>query len=170
MHLIIAKYENDAERKRIEYILDKWKESLRVTKPDGIMAIIEGEGLEELLEDLYSRTSRSNVSLYRLEKEAVQIEKGESEIKLKINEKKETVEKLIGFVIAKQKGVLKREIKEPFERVYEVATKKGRAEISVSLRDEGQSVALRLKITGYGEVVEFLNTKLSEELSYLGGK
>jgi len=170
MHLIIAKYENDAERKRIEYILDKWKESLRVTKPDGIMAIIEGEGLEELLEDLYSRTSRSNVSLYRLEHESVQIERAESEIRLKLNEKRDSVERLVGFVMAKQKAILKRETKDPLEKVYEVITKKGRAEVSVGLLTEGQTVSLRVKITGYGDVVELLNNRLSEEFSYLGGK
>jgi len=170
MHLIIAKYSSDPERKRIEYVLDKWKESLRITKPEGIISIVDGEELEELLEDLYSRTARNNISLYRLEQESVQIERAESEIRLKLSEKRDTVEKLVGFVMAKQKAILKRETKDPLERVYEVITKKGRAEVSVSLLSEGQTVSLRVKITGYGDVVELLKGRLSEEFSYLGGK
>jgi len=170
MHLIIAKYSSDPERKRIEYILDKWKEKLKITKPEGIISTIDGEGLEEFIEELYSRTSRNNIVLYRVEKVTVDVEKSERDIRLKLHESKETVEKIIGFVMAKQKAILKRETKKPFEKVYELTTKKGKAEISVALRDEDKSVSLRLRITGYGEVVEFVNSRLSEELRYLKGE
>jgi len=170
MHLIIVKYSSDPERKRIEYILDKWKEKLRITKPEGIISTIDGEELEEFIEELYSKTSRNNIVLYRVEKVAVDVEKNERDISLKLHENKETVEKLIGFVMAKQKAILKRETKKPFESVYEVTTKKGKAEISVALRDEDESVSLRLRITGYGEVVELVNSRLSEELRYLKGE
>ncbi|MFC1926707.1 hypothetical protein ACFLWV_03025 [Chloroflexota bacterium] len=167
MHLVIVRYSNDAERKRIEYILDKWKEKLEIRKPDGIISFINGEELEGFIEDLYSRTSGNSISLYRVEKETVDIQKDEREIKLELKEKREMVEKLFGFIMAKQKAVLKREMREPYGRVYELNTKKGKAEISVIFRSEGQGVAIQVRITGYGEVVEFLNSKLSEELSYL---
>jgi hypothetical protein len=161
------KYSDDPERKRIEYILEKWKKRLNITKPQGIVVILDGGEIEEFIQELYSRTSSSNVGVYRLEKTAVDIEKSEGEIRLKLGEKQETVEKLIGFAMAKQKAILKREMKEPFERIYELSTKKGKAEISVVLRDEGQGTALRMRITGYGEVVEFLYDKFSSELNYL---
>ena len=167
MHLIIAKYSDDPERKRIEYILDKWKEQLRITKPEGIVSIVDGEELEELVADLYSRTSRGNITVYRLEEESVDIKKGEGEIRLKVSEKRETLEKLVGFVMAKQKAILKRETKEPFERIYEVTTKKGKAEVSIALRDEGPTTNMRVRITGYGDVVDLLKSRLSDELSYL---
>jgi hypothetical protein len=166
MHLIIAKYDSDAERKRIEYVLDKWKETLRITKPEGIISIVEGEELESLLEDLYSRTTKRNVTLYKVEKQTVDLESTEGEIKIKFNDKKETIEKLVSFIMARQKAVLKRETKEPFERVYEVITKKGRAEISLLLVGEGQAFNLLLRITGYGEVVQFVKSRLEEEFRY----
>lgn len=170
MYFIIARYESDAERKRIEYALDKWKERLHIAKTEGIVSIINSEEIAEFLEDLYSRTSKSNVRVYRVEEREVPIEKSEKEIRLRLVEKRETVEKVVSFVMAKQKAILKRETKEPFERVYEVGTRKGRADISVSLRNDGQAIDLRVRITGYGEVVELLNNRLNEELSYLGGK
>jgi hypothetical protein len=169
MHLIIAKYSNDAERKRIEYVLDKWKESLRITKPEGIITIVEGGEIEGLLEDLYSRTTKSNITLYKIEKQTVEVERAECELRLKLNDKKETIEKLVSFVMAKQKAVLIRETKQPFERVYEVITKKGRAEISALLRDEGEAVVLRMRIAGYGDVVEFMKNRLGDELRYMEG-
>jgi hypothetical protein len=170
MHLIIAKYSDDAERKRIEYVLDKWRDRLRITKPEGIISILDGEGVEELVEELYSRTSRGNVSLYRVDEETVEIAKGEKEIKLVLNEKKETTEKLVGYVMAKQKAVLKRESREPLEKVYELTTKKGKGEVSVAFREEGKAVSLRIRISGYGEVVDFLSSRLTEELRYLEGR
>jgi hypothetical protein len=169
MHLIIAKYSDDAERKRIEYVLDKWRGRLRITKPDGIISILDGEGVGELVEELYSRTSKGNIRVYRVDEETVEIDKGEREIKLVLNEKKETVEKLVGYVMAKQKAVLKRETKEPLEKVYELTTKKGKGEISVAFREEGKTISLRILINGYGEVVDFLSAKLTDELKYLGG-
>lgn len=167
MHLVIATYSGDPERKRIEYILEKWKERLQITKPDGIISLVDGDDLEEFVEDLYSRTSRSNISLYRIEKEAVDIKKGESEIRMRLDEKKETVDKLVGFVMAKQKAILKHQRRDPHEKIYDVTTKKGRAQVSVSLREDGAQVDMRVKITGYGEVAEFLSGKLEEELRYL---
>jgi len=168
--LIIAKYSSDPERKRIEYVFDKWREKLRIAKPEGIIAVVGSEEIEELVEELYSKTSRINISLYRVEEQALDIAKGESDISLHLNEKKEAVDKIVGFVMAKQKAVLKRETKDPFmEKVYDVITKKGKAEVSVSLRSEGQGASLRIKITGYGDVVEFLRGRLGEELRYLEG-
>jgi len=170
VYLVTMKYSDDPERKRIEYILEKWKKRLNITKPQGIVVILEGGEIEGFIEELYSRTSSSNVGVYRLEKTVVDVEKSGGEIRLKLGEKKETVEKLIGFVMAKQKAILKREMKEPFERIYELSTKKGKAEISVALRNEGQGTALRMRITGYGEVVEFLYDKFSSELNYFEGR
>jgi hypothetical protein len=170
MHLLIARYEGDPERKRIEYILDKWKDKLRITKPEGIISILDGEGLEDFVEELYSRTSRANVSLYRIEEQDVDVEKGQREIRMTLDEKKETVDRLIGFVMAKQKAILKHERKDPLQKTYELITKKGKAEVSVTLHENDHKVDMRLKISGYGEVVEFLSSKLDEELRYLEGR
>jgi len=168
MNLITAKYSDDPERKRIEYVLEKWRGKLGITRPQGIIAIIAGDEIGELVEELYSRTSRDNVSIYRVEKTTVDIEKGKQEIRLKLDEKKETVAKLVGFLMAKQKAILKRETTDPFERTYGLTTKKGKAEISVTLKEEtGDRIDLRMRITGYGEVVDFLYNKLSDELDYL---
>jgi len=170
MYLIVARYSDDPERKRIEYVLEKWKGRLAITKPEGIVAVLNGEEIDEFIEELYSRTSADNVILYRVEKASVDIEKGKRDIKLLLNEKKETVEKLIGFVMARQKAILKPGAGGAFERIYEVSTKKGKAVISVAIREEGQErVDVRLRITGYGEVVDFLHNKLSDELDYLQG-
>jgi len=169
MYLITAKYTSDSDRKRIEYALEKWKERMKITKPEGIVAIVNGGDVEELIEELYSRTEKDNITLYHIEKAHLEVAEAEKEIKLKIGEKMETAEKLLDFIMAKQKAILKLELAEPREKVYEVYTKKGKAEISVGLHGGETSVNLHLRITGYGEAVDFLYRKLAEELKLLEG-
>lgn len=167
MHLIIAKYDSDPERKRIEYALEKWREKLDISKPTGLVAIVDGADVEGLVEELYSRTKKENVTLYHIEKVHLDIAEVEKEIRLKLGEKKETAERLLDFIMAGQKAILKFELAQPREKVYEVYTKKGKAQILVSLRSGETGVNLRLRISGYGEAVDLLCRKLEEQLRLL---
>lgn len=167
MYLIIAKYSDDAERKRIEYALEKWGSRMDVTKPEGIVAILDGgEDIKDLLEDLYSRVSKNNIAIYTVDKAVVGVEKEERELNLELVESLGTIEKFIGFMMAKQKAVLKRELKEPLEKIYEVYTKKGKAAITVRLREKHGKIGLNIRITGYGDVVDFLRNRMEDELKY----
>jgi len=74
MYLITVKYDNDAERKRMEYIFEKWAGKLNIVKPEGIVAIINELGEESLVQDFIkdllsrsSQTSRNGINVYRLE-------------------------------------------------------------------------------------------------------
>ena len=170
MYLITAKYSGESDRKRIEYALEKWKERMKITKPEGIMAIVDGGDVEGLIEELYSRTEKDSITSYHIEKAHLDVAEAEKEIRLKIGEKMETTEKLIDFIMAKQKAVLKMEMAELREKVYEVYTKKGKAKISVGLNGGETSVNLHLRISGYGEAVDFLYRKLAGEFKLLDGQ
>ena len=167
MYLITAKYRDDSERKRIEYALEKWKRSMNITKPEGIIAIVAGDDVNELIVELLSRTQKDNVALYRIEKVHLDVAEEEKEIKLKLNEKIETAEKLLDFIMARQKAILKFQLAEPHQKIYEVLTRKGKAEISISLHGGTNGIDVVLKISGYGEAVDFLHGKLAEELKLL---
>lgn len=169
MYLITAKYGSDSERKRIEYALEKWRAKMDITKPEGIVAIVVSDDIEELVEELYSRTESKNVVLYHIEKARLDVTEGEKKLRAKINEKRETVEKLLDFIMARQKAILKIELTEPREKVYEVYTKKGKAEITTRLQGNDNSVDLLIRITGYGDALELLHRKLADELKILEG-
>lgn len=170
MYLIVAKYADDAERKRIEYVFDKWSGRLQVSAPKGITAVVDGAAdqsdVQELVRELYSRSSRGNVSLFKMEPvEFADIEREERDLTLELSEKRETVEKLIGFVMARQKALYKSGTPQAGS-LYEVTSKKGKAEITVRLKESDGRVKLRLSIAGYGPVVDYLHGKLAEELKY----
>ncbi|HID43090.1 MAG TPA: hypothetical protein EYP30_04815, partial [Archaeoglobaceae archaeon] len=56
-YLLILSYESDAERKRIDYAIERWRTKLRVNKPKGAVVILDGgeEELNRFIEDLFSR-------------------------------------------------------------------------------------------------------------------
>ena len=170
MYLITAKYTSDSERKRIEYALEKWKDRMKIVKPEGIVAIVNDGDIKELITELLSRTERDNVALYRIEEAHIDVAEGEKEIRLKLNENRETAEKLFDFIMARQKAILKLELSEPRQKIYEVVTRKGKAEISMSLRGGVAGVDVAFRITGYGEAVAFIHDKLAEELKLLEGR
>jgi len=167
MYLVTAKYTTDAERKRIEYAFGKWNGKLGIAKPEGLVAIVDSDDIEGLVEELYSRSPRENIELYRIEKVHLDVAEVEREMKLRLREKRETVERLVDFIMARQKAVLKLELREPPQKVYEVYTRKGKAEIVVSLQESGGGVSLGLRISGYGEAVELIHRRLEEQLRLL---
>lgn len=170
MYLITAKYASDPERKRIEYILDKWRSKVNITRPEGITVIVDADEIGDLILELYSRTEKKdNIAFYNMERAEMDVERGERKIRLKLREKKETVEKLLSFIMARQRAILKMELAEPSEKRYEVYSKKGRAEISIGLHESETGVDLSVRISGYGEAVNLLYRKLSDELKLLEG-
>jgi len=170
MYLITAKYASDAERKRIEHILDKWRTKMDITRPEGIAVIVDTDEVDDLILELYSRTEeKDNITFYNMERVEMDVERGERKIELKLREKRETVEKLLDFIMARQRAILKMELAEPSEKIYDVYSKKGKAEISIGLHQSETSVELSVRISGYGEAVNHLYRKLNDELKLLEG-
>lgn len=167
MYLIVSKYSDDAERKRIEYSLERFKASVGISKLEGIVVVAEGGDIEGLLEDLYARASKDNIKLYDISETSLGVEQNEKDIKIDLEGGIETIEKFIGFVLAKQKALLKREISS--NKFYEVYTKKGRAEISTNLKPMNENVSVNIRITGYGGAAELVYDKITRELEYFKG-
>lgn len=167
MYLIVAKYSDDAERKRIEYALERWKSSMEISKPEGITVVAKGDDIGGLLEDLYARISKEKVKVFNLSEASLEVEENEKLINVDLEGEMETIEKFIGFVLAKQKALLKREI--PSGKLYEVYTKKGRAEISTSLKPINGKIAVKIRVKGYGGATELVSDKITGELEYFKG-
>ncbi|MDY6864879.1 MAG: hypothetical protein SVY15_02760 [Halobacteriota archaeon] len=167
MYLIVAKYSDDAERKRVEYSLERWKSSMNISKPEGIVSIAEGDGIEELLEDLYARISKENIKVYSLREASLEVEENEKQIKVDLEGEMETIERFVGFVMAKIKAVVKYE--SSMGKLYEVYTKKGGADIETVLNPSPGKVTVSIRIKGYGDVTELVYDKIVSELEFFKG-
>jgi hypothetical protein len=174
MYLITSKYDSDAERKRLEYVFEKWAEKLTIIKPEGIITLLDDAGKEDLMnefiKDLYSRASKvskDSIVIYHIEKTEPDIKPEQKELRLETKQKRETVEKLLSFIMARLKAVFKPESDLPFLRTYEVNSKKGTVQITVVIREKKDALDLIFTISGYGYAVNFIHNKLEEELKYI---
>ena len=164
MYLLVIKYASEAERKRIEYLLEKWKKNIKMERIRDIVVVVKKGEPTEMLEELYGRVSKNNVEIFSIEKVSPDIEKNRREIELYLEESYEHVEKLLSFIMAKQKATLKRSF--GGFRVYERYTKKGMVEISIKLEKIKNGVKIAIAIEGYGDAVDLVYERLNEEISY----
>jgi len=171
LHLIIAKYTSDAERKRIEYAIDKWREQIRISRPDGITVLADGDDsdITRFLEELYSKALPDGIAHYRVEAGRLDVEPTERQLKLRIFETLAAVEKVLRFIMTRLRATLREESREPRWLLYELQTKKGKVEVSATLREDGIVVNVDLRISGYGQGVDLVRDRLREELKYLKG-
>ncbi len=166
MYLIIAKYSDEPERKRIEYAMERWGQVMKLGRPEGVPIIIHDESgkVMEFLDDLYSRTSKDKVKIYNLSEVSFEVEETGKHIKVELEGDLETVQKFIGIVVAKQNATFKDEVLS--RKIYEVYTKKGRAEILTHLKAEDKRVTVDILIKGYGEAPDLVYNKINNELKY----
>jgi len=57
-YLIVVDYHSDAERKRIDATIDRWRSKKDISKEKGVVIRLEGEDNDDFLQDLYSRLER----------------------------------------------------------------------------------------------------------------
>ena len=89
------------------------------------------------------------------------IEKEELSIETTIEGDMETTMNFLGFIMSKLRGILITETE--FERIYEVSTRKGKADVSINLTDGGR---VRILISGYGDALGLIREKIESEIRY----
>ena len=167
-YLIVVRYGSEAERKRLEYLLDKWRGSLRVSRPSGAVLFVDAgaEQVSAFLEELYSRIPRERIVVYRLEEAGLRLEPFVLEGAVRVGVGVEEAWGIVGLVFARLRGVLLSEV--AGERVYSVSGKGGVCRVKVSVVPSGSGSLLRFVVEGYGEVVARVYDRLLRELSYVG--
>lgn len=168
-YLILVDYESDAERKRIDYLLDKWEERARIRKPRGVVVIIDTEEPQRFIEELFSRLEGNvtgKVEVYSLKRLRTNIKPQRKSLGFRINEEKKVVERFVEYLMSKLNanylGV------EDGFKSYSVYTRKGSALIRVLVKGDGNSRVV-FEVEGYGDAVDFLAQRISEELELFAG-
>lgn len=153
-------YEDDAERKRIEYLFNNWSNGT-VDRPDGLVRIARDVDHEELYEQLISKVPEERVSVHRLEQANTDIEPETVRIDQTIPAPTEAVESFVEYMLSKKKAVLQ----SAAHNEYEVYTKKGRGEVSYTITETEDGVTVQLTVTGYGPAAAFLAEFFETELT-----
>lgn len=167
--LLILSYESDAERKRIDYAIERWRDRINIRKPRGAVIILKGSENEfnEFVEDLFSRlefgdkSPESKVEVYLLEKHRPEVEKKVRRLSYESTENSEAIRRFLNYLLAKLNASY--EYSSGTSKVYTAYTKKGQARIDVRI-EEREVTRIAILIEGYGEAVEFLASKLDYEI------
>jgi len=171
-HLLILDYRTDAERKRIDYTIEKWsaKKDVAVTKPKGVVVLFEGKDLPEFVEDVYSRmeSGASPPKIYAVKESAPAIDKKARRLSYATERSAEIVENFVNYLLAKQGAAF--EYTGGGRKVYAARTRKGVVRIAVAIEAGKEEVRCLIAVEGYGEAADFVATRIDEEMNvFLGG-
>ena len=165
--MLIVRYSDDAERKRFESVLERWRSRVKISKPSGAVVIVSADTADmvSFLDDLYSRVPREHVEVYRLTEPEFLMEPLVLRGKVETSMEPGGVWGAVNLTMARFRGVLISETQ--YVKRYRVSTRKGSCDIEFSVhRVDGRTV-LEFAVEGFGEAVPFVYDRVSHELSYL---
>lgn len=167
-YLIVVDYQSDAERKRIDYAIERWKDKANIHKPKGTVIHFDNGNIDEFLDDLYSRLSIGEGSVYVFAGDAYSPEITEQTMHLKYSSSMESaaIDKFLNYIMNKL-GASFEGTKQGIKS-YTAYTKKGQAGIDVALT-AGDNTAVLVIVRGYGEVVSFIAGRIDKELKVFLG-
>lgn len=160
-YLYIVDYDEDAERKRVEYLFNNWTEG-KIERPSGLLRVASNVSHEELFEQLVAKVPERQVEVYQLEDVDTSVEPDQTVVTQQVDASTDAVETFLEYILSKKKAVLQ----SPTQNEYEVYTKKGRTEITYSVTETEEGVSVRVSIRGYPPapsfLAEFFETELGE--------
>lgn len=168
-YIVLVAYENDAERKRIDYLLDKWSTKAKIKKLKSMAFFIDTDETQEFLEELFSKLEGridEKVKIYQAKEVEKKVEKRRHILQYRIKEEKKVVEKFVGYLLSKMNANYT--YSDAMAKVYNVYTRKGGGTIRVILQGNGEMTVV-FEIEGYGDVVDFLAEKMDDELKLFAG-
>ena len=175
IYIAIVSISTDADRKRLEYIVEKYSEVYgggKIKRICGGVLLIDLDPSEmvKFAEELYSRFGRDSVRIWLLSEPDFEVQPLELEKTFRIREEYSDVWVLVDFVMSKYRGVLVSESIRGDARTYRVKTRYGNVEVrfeKLTALGKGGGCILRVRVSGYGSGVAYFFKKLVNELSPL---
>ncbi len=176
-YLFTIDYGSDAERKRIDYTIERWSDRAKIRKPKGSVLLFEGSDVNEFIEDLYSRLDSDawRVKAYRLEPYEPAIEKQKRKLIYESSDHFESIQSFLNYLMSKIGANF--ECSNENASIYTVCTKKGQSKIEIRWagctcddREKEKSIRFVISVEGYGNVVDFIASRVDEEMSIFLGR
>lgn len=165
MYLIVSDYSSDAERKRIEYVFNKYEsESGDVDKIKGTSRIVCDNDLENIISELYLRTSPEKIKVYKLTEHETKPLLESNKLEIEFKGKKENVEPFMGYLLAQRKAVFSRKIGDNIKK-YISTTRKGYAEIKVGTFSKDDKIVLQIEVLAEEPNKSYLINYFTEQIN-----
>ncbi|UUX93739.1 hypothetical protein [Methanoplanus endosymbiosus] len=167
-YLLIVDYNSDAERKRIDATIDRWKKRKKIHKEKGVIIRLGDENIEDFLKDLYARMDdgRKNVRIFSAERCNTDIDEISERYQYETNIETEVVRRFIRYILSKFNSGYEG-INNGVES-FTAYTRKGQAKVDIIYFTHPENTKISLSVSGYGSVVSLVAKRIDEELkSYL---
>ncbi len=159
-HLFIVTYEDDSERKRVEYLFNNWSDGT-VEHPNGLLRLTDGVDHEQLYKKLVTKVPEEQILTYAVDEIETELEPTRLSVKQEINAPESTVKSFLEYVLSKRKAV----VQDSDRNEYEVYSKKGRADLRYDLSASSEGTEVRLVIEGHQPAPSFLANFFETELT-----
>jgi len=168
IYLVIVELSGDADRKRLDYMMEKWEGLLKLRKLCSGVFIVAGSSADviKFFDDLLSRFSGDKVEIFKLSEPDISLEPLTLEALYEVTHLTGDVWSVIDFIMAKLKGALISSV--GTSRTYRVKGRPGEVEVSFSLYERDGRRLVKVEVRGYGKAVPSVFNKISNELSYVG--
>lgn len=162
-YLVVVDYDDDAERKRAEYLLDNWDEG-SIESIKGLSRIVGDVDVDALYEKLVTKVPQKQIQIHELDKVDAKAARQGVTFDETFDTDRHKVEWAIEAIMNKRKTIEK----DPEENIYGVYTKKGRATVEFNIsEDPAGKIHLSGTVEGYGEAPEFLKQYILDEIQYM---
>jgi len=176
-NLIVIDYDKDAERKRIDYLIEKWSNKGNMEKIRKIAIIADIDDIDGFINDIMSRLEgnpEEKVRVYEIKEIKKTISSKKITLSYKITGKKEGVESFLKYLMIKLGASYECSVNGT--KKYEVYTKKGSCSISIKLyenlrfsnpvgyENNENKLIINFEIEGYGESVDLIKNKIDNDM------
>jgi len=158
MKLILVKYEDDAERKKIEYLISKYN----AKRVKDVVIEVRDADFEEFVKELYGRFPEDRLRVISGREEKVEVSKAREEIHMDFRADEESVMQFLNYLIVRRRGIHRGPLG-GFER-YRLHTKKGLVELSIKIVENSGKIRLTLIIEGKADAASIVKEEMEKEL------
>ena len=169
-YILFVDYHSDAERKRIDATIERWKNQKKLRKEKGVVIRISDNNIEEFLHDLYARLDQGteSVRMYSAQECVPEVDEISKLLHYETEMENESVRQFLRYVLNKL-NASRDGVRDGVES-YTAYTRKGQATIGLLWSDHSGKTKLTLIVSGFGDVVSFVAGRIDEELGvFLGG-
>jgi hypothetical protein len=177
MHLIEVEYQDDAERRRIDYLVRKYGEA--VEKSSGISIYVKDEAvLDNFLIELRSKVlpvmadgmggeeqeEVERISVYQIKPAKLKIKTKSRTIDMDLLQRAYAVSDFMNYYTQKRGAKLVRTLG-TYDRAYRILTRKGKVDMTVFIQ-RGDPTHLSINIVGYEPALSLVADELEEDLRF----
>lgn len=158
-HMIKIEYKDELERKRLDYIIDKYDK--KIHKQTGTIIFVEDSSFDTVFKELYAKFGQ-RVKAYNIDKENVNVNTSSHSFDIEVPEEMKAVETFVNYLLSTRKGVYKKT--SHGTKFFTLHSNKGIVESTVRYTKTKKGIKVSISLEGIKEAVDLIGNELEKKL------